>query len=134
MGVGALGGASAPAYDLAGGVRQLGAGFDAGAYEQLAGDANWDGRIDADDYVLIDRGFARHLTGWSNGDFNGDGKVDSKDYLIVDTQYVASSGAGTVSAAMAAERSEEFGKKYVKAVRKAVKHPAKKVHRGTAGR
>jgi parallel beta-helix repeat protein len=132
LGVASLGGAGAPGYDLAGAVRPRGAGFDAGAYEQLAGDANWDGRINADDYALIDRGFARHLTGWSNGDFNGDGKVDSKDYLIIDTQDIAMSGGTAVPAVMAAERADEFGKRYVKklkaAVAKALKQPGKKGH------
>ncbi|HZZ42336.1 MAG TPA: dockerin type I repeat-containing protein [Tepidisphaeraceae bacterium] len=48
------------------------------------GDANLDGRINADDYALIDRGMAKHLTGWSNGDFNGDGVVNAADYRMID--------------------------------------------------
>lgn len=56
----------------------------------LAGDANNDGRVDADDYALIDRGNAMHLSGWWNGDFSGDGTVNAADYQIIDAAYAQS--------------------------------------------
>jgi alpha-tubulin suppressor-like RCC1 family protein len=52
------------------------------------GDANYDGKVDADDYFLIDRGFLSKLSGWGNGDFNGDGKVDADDYFIIDKAFL----------------------------------------------
>lgn len=51
----------------------------------LAGDANNDGKINADDFALTDRGFAKHLTGYANGDFNTDGIINARDYLILDS-------------------------------------------------
>ncbi|HZZ45125.1 MAG TPA: laminin B domain-containing protein [Tepidisphaeraceae bacterium] len=58
----------------------------------LPGDANFDGRIDADDYALIDRGAALHLFGYANGDFNGDGVINSLDYLILDQSFAQQNG------------------------------------------
>jgi hypothetical protein len=54
---------------------------------RLPGDANFDGKIDADDYFLIDRGFSHHLQGYENGDFDGNGKVDADDYFIIDKSF-----------------------------------------------
>src|SRR4029077_17016795 len=52
------------------------------------GDANLDGKINIDDYVRIDSGFAAHLRGWTNGDFNYDGKVNIDDYTtIIDPNF-----------------------------------------------
>jgi hypothetical protein len=53
----------------------------------LAGDANLNGRIDSDDFALIDRGFSKHLTGWGNGDFNDDGVVDGADYQMINGSF-----------------------------------------------
>jgi len=58
----------------------------------LPGDANQNGRIDADDFAAIDRGGARHLTGWSNGDFNDDGTVNAADYTIIYNSFVTQNG------------------------------------------
>lgn len=55
---------------------------------QKPGDANYDGKVDADDYFLTDKGFLLSLTGWGNGDFNGDGKVDADDYFIIDKAFL----------------------------------------------
>jgi hypothetical protein len=78
------------------------------------GDANRDGRVDGDDYALLDRGAARGLGGWENGDFNGDGAVDGADYLVIDRAYAAQ--GGTLSAGVLAEREARFGAGYVQAV------------------
>ena len=56
------------------------------------GDANADGRIDADDYTRADRGFLsrqdpsplNNLHGWLNGDFNYDETIDILDYFQID--------------------------------------------------
>ena len=49
------------------------------------GDATLDGKLNIDDYVLIDSGISMGVAGWSNGDFNYDGKVNIDDYTILDT-------------------------------------------------
>ena len=49
-----------------------------------AGDANLDGKINIDDYGLIDTSVGLGLTGWFNGDFNYDGKINIDDYGIID--------------------------------------------------
>ncbi len=55
------------------------------------GDADLNGRIDADDYFSIDKGYASHSSGYVNGDFNYDGRVDGDDYFIIDSNYVRQS-------------------------------------------
>jgi hypothetical protein len=88
----------------------------------INGDATLDERITADDYALLDRGFAKHLTGWANGDFNGDGVVNSADYLLIDAAYAQQEGA--LSPALLAEREAQFGAGYVAALEAAVPEPA----------
>ena len=53
----------------------------------VPGDANGDGVVNIDDYLAIDRGYLRQLTGLANGDFNGDGTIDSADYAIIDGNF-----------------------------------------------
>jgi hypothetical protein len=50
------------------------------------GDANLDGKINIDDYGLIDShvGQSGMVFGWHNGDFNYDGKINIDDYGIID--------------------------------------------------
>ena len=48
------------------------------------GDADLNGMVNADDYLLTDRGFLGRLNGWGNGDFNHDGHVDIADYFLID--------------------------------------------------
>jgi len=48
------------------------------------GDANLDGKINADDYGRIDFAVPLGIAGWSNGDFNYDGKINVDDYGIID--------------------------------------------------
>jgi hypothetical protein len=53
-----------------------------------AGDANFDGIIDASDYGLIDNYFQFPGTsGYFNGDFNFDGVIDAGDYGIIDNSF-----------------------------------------------
>jgi hypothetical protein len=85
------------------------------------GDANLDGRVDGDDYALMDRGLARGLSGWVNGDFNYDGVVDAGDFLLADASYAA--GGGVLSAGFLAEREAEFGARYVRELLAVVPEP-----------
>ncbi|HZZ43280.1 MAG TPA: dockerin type I repeat-containing protein [Tepidisphaeraceae bacterium] len=89
----------------------------------LPGDANYDGKINADDYALIDRGFGKQLAtpGWSDGDFNGDGVVNAADYMIIDTQLGLQGG---FTPSFLAERESEFGDAYVTSLLAAVPEPA----------
>jgi hypothetical protein len=56
--------------------------------EHVLGDANGDGRVDANDYFQIDRGFVTRRMGYSNGDFDLNHKVDSDDYFIIDKAFL----------------------------------------------
>jgi SdrD B-like domain len=50
-----------------------------------AGDANFDGKINVDDYGRIDFNVTiAGTSGWFNGDFNRDGKINVDDYGIID--------------------------------------------------
>jgi hypothetical protein len=55
------------------------------------GDANLDGKINIDDYGLIDSHVGQSGTafGWHNGDFNYDGKINIDDYGIIDSNIGA---------------------------------------------
>lgn len=87
----------------------------------LTGDANLDGRIGPDDYALLDRGFAKHLTGWGNGDFNNDGVVNQADYLMIDATYAQQEGG--LSPEFLAGREAQFGADYVTSLGTAVPEP-----------
>ncbi|MCY2953561.1 MAG: hypothetical protein NTU53_16520, partial [Planctomycetota bacterium] len=56
------------------------------------GDANLDGRINADDYFRIDGGFISQEGGYRNGDFNYDGIVNADDYFLIDSAFIGQSG------------------------------------------
>jgi hypothetical protein len=105
----------------------------------LGGDANLDGTVDADDFALVDRGFARdfqnHNTSahnsaveqgqfsqWQDGDFNYDGVVDAGDYLIIDTSF-AYLHPGALTAAFLSDRETRFGDTYVNALLASVPEP-----------
>lgn len=54
------------------------------------GDANVDGRIDADDYSHIDHYYrVRGSRGYVKGDFNLDGAIDADDYSYIDVNWRA---------------------------------------------
>jgi fibronectin-binding autotransporter adhesin len=53
----------------------------------FVGDANLDGVINAEDYILIDNGFENQLTNWFNGDFNYDGVINGDDYTLIDNAF-----------------------------------------------
>src|SRR6185437_1573616 len=55
------------------------------------GDANLDGRIDADDYFAIDSSLGKPAAAvnYSSGDFNYDGTIDGDDYFLIDANFRA---------------------------------------------
>jgi autotransporter-associated beta strand protein len=68
------------------------------------GDANLDGKINIDDYGLIDSHVGQSGTafGWHNGDFNYDGKINIDDYGIIDGNIGAQGAPLTTSAQLLA--------------------------------
>jgi hypothetical protein len=87
----------------------------------IPGDVNGDGKIDADDYALLDRGFANHLTGHVNGDLNGDGIINSADYLLLDTAFALANDG--LSPSLLAQRQSQFGDSYITALESALPEP-----------
>lgn len=59
------------------------------------GDINVDGRVDVDDYFVIDLAYARNqATGWSGGDLDyGGGSPDADDYALIDRGFLIQGGA-----------------------------------------
>ena len=86
------------------------------------GDANLDGTINADDYALLDRGFAQHASTWQEGDFNYDGIINSQDYLLID-QTLFSQAQG-FSPGFLEERESRFGAQYVTALLASLPEPS----------
>ena len=68
------------------------------------GDANLDGRINADDYFRIDQGFLAGGPGtWTSGDFNYDGNINADDYFLIDQAFLGQGQPLTgISGALAA--------------------------------
>jgi hypothetical protein len=54
------------------------------------GDANFDGRINFDDYFRIDTGYLAQPAKptYAQGDFNYDGKINFDDYFLIDQSYL----------------------------------------------
>ena len=75
------------------------------------GDANLDGRVDANDYDVIDRNFLMNPPagdmGWWTGDFNYDGRIDANDYDRIDRAFLfqgsplSGGGSGAITPAAA---------------------------------
>jgi hypothetical protein len=61
------------------------------------GDFDLDRDTDADDYALIDSGFANGLAGYRNGDIDLNGVIDADDYFWIDRAF---SGQGAILGAM----------------------------------
>jgi hypothetical protein len=49
------------------------------------------GRVDVDDYFLIDSGFLGGLSGYRNGDLNLSLTVDADDYSLIDSAFAEQS-------------------------------------------
>jgi T5SS/PEP-CTERM-associated repeat protein/autotransporter-associated beta strand protein len=90
----------------------------------LKGDANLDGTLNADDYALLDRSYARSLTNahWSDGDFNYDGQITSADYLLIDTTFFRQ--APGFSPGFLSKRESQFGPAYAQQLLTAIPEPA----------
>jgi hypothetical protein len=87
----------------------------------FAGDLNGDGRVNADDYAIMDRGAAKQLTDGADGDLNADGVINSQDYLLIDSAYAQL--GGSLSPAFLAIRESEFGDAYVTTLLASVPEP-----------
>jgi hypothetical protein len=63
------------------------------------GDANLDGRVNADDYFRIDQGFLAQppTPKYAQGDFNYDGIVNADDYFLIDQAFLGQSAPLTGS-------------------------------------
>jgi hypothetical protein len=90
------------------------------------GDINLDGKIDGDDYALLDRSFAKGTfatsgANWTDGDFNYDGKVDSADYALIDKAFGVQQGG--FSPDFLSQRAAEFGDAYVSNLLASVPEP-----------
>jgi hypothetical protein len=61
------------------------------------GDANGDGRLNADDYFRIDQGFLAQPQNprFTQGDFNYDGRVNADDYFLIDQAFLGQGGTMT---------------------------------------
>jgi hypothetical protein len=87
------------------------------------GDANHDGLVNADDYAIIDRAFAKHVADprWTDGDFNSDGTLTAADYTLIDTEFARTH---PLSPEFLAARQAEFGPDYVANLLTSVPEPA----------
>lgn len=59
-----------------------------------SGDANLDGKVNADDYFIIDSNYNKSgsASGFASGDFNYDGQINGDDYMLIDSAF---SGQGS---------------------------------------
>jgi fibronectin-binding autotransporter adhesin len=91
------------------------------------GDLNLDGKVNGDDYALIDRSVANGgspgTAQWVNGDVDYSKTVDQNDYMLMDTTYGTSGVPREAFAALLAERESQFGSAYVAALTAAVPEP-----------
>lgn len=99
------------------------------------GDLNFDGKVDGDDFALIDRakllygvststdprGIAADEAQWVNGDVNYDGVIDANDYALIDKTYGILHGG--LSPDFLAMREAEFGSDYVTSLVASVPEP-----------
>ncbi|MFW6146589.1 MAG: choice-of-anchor Q domain-containing protein [Planctomycetota bacterium] len=84
----------APDVDIDFVARPQGEAYDIGAYEYTAGaplpgDADEDGDVDLDDFVLLKTNFGATGATWGQGDFDGDGDVDLDDFVLLKQNFGA---------------------------------------------
>jgi hypothetical protein len=64
----------------------------------IAGDTDFNGRINLDDFNRIGSGMGSSTRpGWINGDIDGNGVIDSKDYALIDAALQNAGSLGAVS-------------------------------------
>ncbi|NLF29546.1 MAG: hypothetical protein GX591_01520 [Planctomycetes bacterium] len=61
-----------------------------------AGDADLDGDVDLDDFVILKYHFGSTGAGWGEGDFDGDGDVDLDDFVILKYHFGSAAPAPAV--------------------------------------
>ncbi len=53
----------------------------------VPGDANTDGKVSFQDYIVLERNFGLSGIGWAGGDFNFDGVTNFQDYIILERNF-----------------------------------------------
>lgn len=100
------------------------------------GDLNYDGKVDGDDFVLMDRGFSLYLVStavdprgiaasraqWWQGDLNYDGAITAADYAIIDKTFGILHPGG-LNPDFLAMREAQFGSEYVSSLLASVPEP-----------
>ena len=73
----------------------------------LKGDANLDGVVDGQDFILWNTNKFTSNPAWCKGDFNADGVVDGQDFIIWNTNKFTSAGGGLTSSPSSPELTLE---------------------------
>ena len=86
--------ALAPATDMTGAPRDIDP--DVGCYESTAppvipGDADRDGDVDLEDFVVLKKNFGATNATWSMGDFDGNGSVSLQDFVVLKQNFGSTS-------------------------------------------
>ena len=66
-------------------------------YKALPGDANGDGTVDGQDFIIWNANKFTGGTDWITGDFNGDGVTDGQDFIIWNANKFTSVPLGIVT-------------------------------------
>lgn len=67
------------------------------AGDMLNGDANFDGEVAFDDFLVLSVNFGQSGKKWSEGDFAANGQVEFADFLVLSNNFGASVGGGLSS-------------------------------------
>jgi hypothetical protein len=89
----------------------------------VAGDANLDGRIDSDDFSLLDRGLRSHGGSWMLGDFDYSGVVDAADAWLQQRSYLLQTDPAAATGLLA-QWEVQYGQAHVASLLVSVPEPA----------